>query len=104
VARFLPFVGAAGLFLFKAPTWIILLGIGLATFGVGLFFLRSSYPRLAKDYDAVFAVVFCLCGILLLFQEYQSYGNQEIPITQFLLAGAGIFSAAECIRSRGINK
>ncbi|PMB47746.1 serine/threonine protein kinase [Fischerella thermalis CCMEE 5205] len=104
VARFLPFVGAAGLFLFKAPTWIILLGIGLATFGVGLFFLRSSYPRLAKDYDAVFAVVFCLCGILLLFQEYQSYGNQEIPITQFLLAGAGIFSAAECIRLRGINK
>ncbi|TBR61601.1 serine/threonine protein kinase [Westiellopsis prolifica IICB1] len=104
VARFLPFVGAAGLFLFKAPTWIILLGIGLATFGVGLFFLRSSYPRLAKDYDTVFAVVFCLCGILLLFQEYQSYGNQEIAISQFLVAGAGIFSAAECIRLRGMKK
>ncbi|MCX7597141.1 MAG: Ycf66 family protein [Fischerella sp.] len=104
VARLLPFVGAAGLFLFKAPTWIILLGIGLAVVGVGLFFLRSSYPRLARDYDAVFAVVFCLCGILLLFQEYRPYGSQEIPISQFLLAGAGIFSAAECIRLRGMKK
>ncbi|MFQ4141488.1 protein kinase domain-containing protein [Chlorogloeopsis sp. ULAP02] len=104
VARFLPFVGAAGLFLFKAATWIVLLGIGLAAFGVGLFFLRSSYPKLARDYDAVFAVVFCLCGILLLFQEYRSFGYQEIPISQFLLSGAGIFSIAECIRLRGIKK
>lgn len=85
IVRFLPFVGAVGLLLFKAATWIILLGIGLATIGVGLFFLRSLSANLARDYDAIFAVIFCLAGILLLFQEYQSYGSQEIPISQFLL-------------------
>lgn len=100
VVRFLPFIGAVGLFLFKAVTWIILLGVVLAAFGAGLFFLRSWYPKLARDYDAIFAVVFCLCGILFLFQESWSYGAQEIPIGQSLLAGAGIFSVAECLRLR----
>ncbi|BAY48090.1 serine/threonine protein kinase [Scytonema sp. HK-05] len=101
VVRFLPFIGAFGLFLFKAATWLVLLGIVLVAFGAGLFFLRSWYPRLGRDYDAIFAVVFCLSGILLLFQESRSYGTQEIPIGQSLLAGAGVFSVAECIRLRG---
>ncbi|ARV58472.1 serine/threonine protein kinase [Nostocales cyanobacterium HT-58-2] len=100
VVRFLPFIGAVGLFLFKAGTWIILLGVILTGFGAGLFVLRSWYPRLARDYDVIFAVVFCLCGILLLFQEHRSYGTQEIPITQSLLAGVSIFSFTECLRLR----
>ncbi|MBH8577686.1 protein kinase [Nostocaceae cyanobacterium CENA369] len=104
VLRFIPFIGAAGLFFFKAATWIILLGVGLAAFGAGLFLLRSWYPNIGRTYDAIFAVIFCLCGILLLFQEFQSYQTQEIPITQFLLAGAGIFSLAETIRLRNIRK
>jgi serine/threonine-protein kinase len=104
VAKFLPFVGAVGILLFKAATWIILLGTGLASLGAGLFFLRSSYPRLTKDYDTVFAVVFCLCGILLFFQEYEPYRTQEIPVSQFLLAGTAIFAIAECIRWRGFHK
>ncbi|WP_414581569.1 protein kinase domain-containing protein [Scytonema sp. PCC 10023] len=101
VVRFLPFIGAFGLFLFKAATWLILLGVVLVAFGAGLFFLRSWYPRLGRDYDAIFAVVFCLSGILLLFQDSRFYGTQEIPIGQSLLAGAGVFSVAECIRLRG---
>lgn len=101
IVRFLPFIGAFGLFLFKAATWLVLLGVVLVGFGAGLFFLRSWSPRLARDYDAIFAVVFCLSGILLLFQESWSYDTQEIPIGQALLAGAGVFSVAECIRLRG---
>lgn len=101
VVRFLPFISAFGLFLFKAATWLILLGVVLVAFGAGLFFLRSWYPRLGRDYDAIFAVVFCLSGILFLFQDSRFYGTQEIPIGQALLAGAGVFSVAECIRLRG---
>jgi serine/threonine-protein kinase len=48
VAKYLPFVGAVGILLFKAATWIILLGTGLASLGAGLFFLRSSYPKINK--------------------------------------------------------
>ncbi|MDZ7959601.1 MAG: Ycf66 family protein [Aulosira sp. DedQUE10] len=98
VIKFIPFVGAAGLFLFKSTTWIILLGVGMTAFGAGLFFLRSWYSNLARDYDAVFAVIFCICGILLLFQN--QYVKPEIQLSQFLLAGVSIFSAAECIRLR----
>jgi serine/threonine-protein kinase len=66
--------------------------------GAGLFAMRSFYPQIAKDYDAIFAVMFCLCGVLLLFQN--QYVKQEIQIGQFLLAGAGIFSATECLKLR----
>ncbi|MBW4613565.1 MAG: protein kinase [Desmonostoc vinosum HA7617-LM4] len=101
VIRFIPFIGAAGLFFFKSTTWIILLGVGLVTFGAGLFFLRSWYSNVARDYDAIFAVMFCICGILLLFQN--QYVKPEIQLSQFLLAGVGLFSAAECIRLRGMR-
>ena len=42
----------------KLQRRIILLGVSLAAFGVGLFFLRSLYPKLARDYDAVLALYF----------------------------------------------
>ena len=100
VIRFIPFVGGAGLFFFKSATWMILLGVFLAAFGVGLFFLGSWYPKLARNYDSVFAVIFSLSGILLIFQEYRRYGSQEIPLAEFMLAGAGIFAFTESIRLR----
>ncbi|MEC4819021.1 MAG: Ycf66 family protein [Scytonema sp. PMC 1069.18] len=103
VVRFLPFVGAMGLLFFKVATWIILLGVLLAGFGAGLFFLRSWYPRLARDYDAIFAVIIFLCGILLLFQEFQQNRTQEIPISQLLLSGLTIFAVAESLRLRGMK-
>jgi eukaryotic-like serine/threonine-protein kinase len=96
--KFVPLIGAAGVLLFQGSTWIVLLGVGLAAVGAGLFALRSFYPQIAKDYDAIFAVMFCLCGVLLLFQN--QYVKQEIQISQFLLAGAGIFSATECLKLR----
>ncbi|MEL6163428.1 MAG: Ycf66 family protein [Cyanobacteria bacterium J06628_3] len=104
VVRYIPFVGAGGLFLFKTATWIILLGVSLAAFGAGLFFLRSLYPKLARDYDAVFGIILCLCGILMLFQEFKTYRSQELPIAQFLLTGASFYSIAESIRLRAKNK
>ncbi|MBH8564791.1 protein kinase [Nostoc sp. CENA67] len=104
IVKFIPFISAAGLFFFKAATWIIFIGVGLVACGTGLFLLGSWYPNLGRNYDAIFAVIFCLCGILLLFQEFQAYQTQEIPITQFLLAGAAILSLAETIRLRDIRK
>ncbi len=98
--KYIPFVGAAGVFLFKdaADTLVILLGVALIGAGVGLFLLRSAYSRLARDYDAVFSVVFCLCGILFLFQD--KYTTQEIQTVEYLLSGAAIFSASNSILSR----
>ncbi|NJL09921.1 MAG: protein kinase [Calothrix sp. SM1_7_51] len=101
VVRFIPFIGAIGLLLFKTVTWIILLGVFLIVFGAGLFSLRSLYPKLARSYDVIFALMLCLCGLLLLFQDFQPFRTQEIPITQFLLAGASFFSIAESVRLRG---
>lgn len=78
--------------------------MSLAAFGAGLFFLRSVYPKLARDYDAVFGIILCLCGILMLFQEFKSYRSQELPIAQFMLAGASFYSIAESIPLRAKNK
>ena len=78
--------------------------MSLVAFGAGLFFLRSLYPKLARDYDAVFGIIFCLCGILMLFQEFKTYRSQELPIAQFLLTGASFYSIAESIRLRVKNK
>lgn len=88
----------------KLQRRIILLGVSLAAFGAGLFFLRSVYPKLARDYDAVFGIILCLCGILMLFQEFKSYRSQELPIAQFMLAGASFYSIAESIPLRAKNK
>ncbi len=103
VIRFVPFFGAAGLFFFKSATWIILLGVFLAAFGGSLFFLRSWYPRIARNYDSVFAAIFALNGVLLIFQEYRRYGSQEIPLAEFMLAGAGIFAFTESVRLRAMR-
>ncbi|AFY53099.1 serine/threonine protein kinase [Rivularia sp. PCC 7116] len=100
VVRYIPLVGAGGLFLFKTATWIILLGVSLAAFGSGLFFLRSLYPKLARDYDAVFGIILFLSGILLLFQEFKSYRSQEVPIAQFMLTAACFYSIAESVHLR----
>ena len=103
IIRFIPFMGGAGLFFFKSAIWIILLGVFLAAFGGALFFLRSWYPKIARNYDSVFAVIFVLSGILLMFQDYSRYGSQEIPLAEFMLAGAGIFAIAESIKLRSMR-
>jgi eukaryotic-like serine/threonine-protein kinase len=98
--RYIPFAGATTVFMFKdaADTLIILLGVVLIGAGVGLFLLRSVYSRLARDYDAVFSVVFCLCGILFIFQD--KFTTQEIQTVEYLLSAAAIFSACNSILLR----
>ncbi|RUS98054.1 hypothetical protein DSM106972_082730 [Dulcicalothrix desertica PCC 7102] len=98
--RYVPFAGAAAVFMFKdaADTLIILLGVALIGAEVGLFLLRSAYSRIGRDYDAVFAVVFCLCGILFVFQD--KYTTQEIQTVEYLLSAAAIFSASNSILLR----
>ncbi|NJO40728.1 MAG: protein kinase [Cyanobacteria bacterium RU_5_0] len=99
--RFVPFVGAAGVMLFGGTTWITLLAVGLIAAGIGLFSLRSLYPHLARDYDAVFAVILALAGGILLFQDHRI--DEAIPRTQYLLAGASIYAAIEAIQQRSLR-
>jgi eukaryotic-like serine/threonine-protein kinase len=98
IVKFLPFAGGIGVYLFDSPTWIVLLGVGLTVFGVGLFFLRNWYPRFVRDYDAVCAAIFFISGIMLLFQEDSL--KTEIQLSEFLIAGAGIFALSESLRQR----
>lgn len=101
IVRFVPFVGAIGILLFGGQTWIVLLGVGLIAAGAGLFLMRSVFPTLARDYDAIFAVILALCGILLLFQD--EYVDSEIQFAEFLLSGAAMFAAIESIRLRSLD-
>ena len=38
-----------------------------------------------------------------MFQDYSRYGSQEIPLAEFMLAGAGIFAIAESIKLRSMR-
>jgi eukaryotic-like serine/threonine-protein kinase len=98
IVRYLPFAGGVGVYWFNSPTWVILLGVSLIALGVSLFFLRSWHPKIARDYDAVFAAIFCISGLMLLFQEERL--KSEIKLSEFLIAGAGIFALAESLRWR----
>ncbi|CDN16873.1 hypothetical protein RintRC_1840 [Richelia intracellularis] len=68
IVKFLPFIRVIGLFLFKSVLWMILLGISLIAVRIGLFLLRSQYPSYFRKYDAIFAVLFCICGIIFFLQ------------------------------------
>jgi hypothetical protein len=80
--------------------WSSLVGIILALSGVGLYFLRTVRPNLARDYDIALAVVALVCGGILFFN-----GWRQDPILQFgqlMLTGATIWFAIEALRLRGI--
>lgn len=77
-----------------------LLGIILAFAGVGLYFLRSFRPNLARDYDVFFAAVALLCGGILFFQSWRL--DPILQFGVFLLSGSTIFFAGDSIRLRGI--
>ena len=55
---------------------------------------------LFRNYDAIFAILFCICGILLFLQEYRHYRPQQLPISQFMTAGSAIYSLIESIQLR----
>jgi len=78
-----------------------ILGIVLALAGVGLYFLRTIRPNLARDHDIVFAAVALLCGGILLFQSWRL--DPILQFAQFLSIGSAIWFAYETIRLRGIT-
>lgn len=78
-----------------------ILGIALALAGVGLYFLRTVRPNLARDHDIFFAAVALLCGGILLFQSWRL--DPILQFAQFLSIGSAIWFAYEAIRLRGIT-
>ena len=78
-----------------------ILGIVLALAGVGLYFLRTIRPNLARDHDIVFAAVALLCGGILLFQSWRL--DPILQFAQFLSIGSAVWFAYETIRLRGIT-
>jgi hypothetical protein len=77
-----------------------ILGIVLALSGVGLYFLRTVRPNLAREHDIFFAAVALLCGGILLFQSWRL--DPILQFAQFLSIGSAIWFAYEAIRLRGI--
>lgn len=77
------------------------LGIILALSGVGLYFLRTLRPNLARDHDIFFAAVALLCGGILLFQSWRL--DPILQFAQFLSIGSAVWFAYEAVRLRGIT-
>ena len=77
-----------------------LVGIVLALGGVGLFFLRTVRPALARDQDIALAVIAVGCGGILFFNSWRQ--DIVLQFGQFMLTGAAIWFAVEAIRLRGI--
>jgi len=77
-----------------------IVGIVLAVWGGGLYFLRSFKPALARDYDVFFAAIGLLCGGILFFQGWRL--DPILQFGQFLLAGTTVFFAYESERLRGV--
>lgn len=78
-----------------------ILGIGIALSGVGLYFLRTLRPNLARDHDIFFAAVALLCGGILVFQSWRL--DPILQFAQFLSIGSAVWFAYEAIRLRGIT-
>ncbi|MGB3533401.1 MAG: Ycf66 family protein [Microcoleaceae cyanobacterium] len=78
-----------------------LLGIILILSGVGLYFLRTWKPKLARDHDIFFAAIGLLCGFILLFQGWRL--DPILAFGQFLLTGSAVFFAVESIRLRAVS-
>jgi hypothetical protein len=77
------------------------LGIGIALAGVGLYFLRTLRPNLARDHDIFFAAVALLCGGILVFQSWRL--DPILQFAQFLSIGSAIWFAYEAVRLRGVT-
>ncbi|MFB2933903.1 Ycf66 family protein [Aerosakkonemataceae cyanobacterium BLCC-F154] len=77
------------------------LGIALALAGVGLYFLRSVRPELARDHDIFFAAISLVCGLILLFQGWRL--DPILAFSQYLLAGSAVFFAVDNLRLRGVT-
>lgn len=77
------------------------LGIALALAGVGLYFLRSVRPELARDHDIFFAAISLVCGLILLFQGWRL--DPILAFSQYLLAGSAVFFVVDNLRLRSVT-
>lgn len=82
-------------------SFVSFLGIALAIAGVGLYFLRSIRPELARDQDIFFAAISLVCGLILLFQGWRL--DPILAFSQYLLAGSAAYFAVENLRLRGVT-
>ena len=82
-------------------SFVSFLGIALAIAGVGLYFLRSIRPELARDQDIFFAAISLVCGLILLFQGWRL--DPILAFSQYLLAGSAVYFAVENLRLRGVT-
>lgn len=82
-------------------SFVSFLGIALAVAGVGLYFLRSIRPELARDQDIFFAAISLVCGLILLFQGWRL--DPILAFSQYLLAGSAVYFAVENLRLRGVT-
>ncbi|MEC4989140.1 MAG: protein kinase [Oscillatoria sp. PMC 1068.18] len=96
--QFLPLAGTLGLIFFNADIWLILLGVFLIAIGIGLFFLRSLYPQIARIHDSIFGVTFLISGGMLLFQNPNL--RMEVELSEFLIAAGATLAVAEVLRVR----
>lgn len=78
-----------------------IIGIALALSGVGLYFLRTMRPNLARDHDIFFSAIALLCGGILVFQSWRL--DPILQFAQFLSAGSAVWFAYEAVRLRGIT-
>jgi Ycf66 protein N-terminus len=82
-------------------TFVSFLGIALAAAGVGLYFLRSMRPELARDHDIFFAAISLVYGLILLFQGWRL--DPILAFSQYLVAGTAVFFAVENLRLRRVT-
>ena len=75
------------------PSTIV--GIGLASVGILLYFIRTKKPGVSRDYDLFFSSVNLLCGGILILQGWRL--DPILLLCQLLSSGTAIFFIAESL-------
>jgi hypothetical protein len=78
-----------------------IVGIGLASVGILLYFIRANKPGVSRDYDLFFSSVNLLCGGILIFQGWRL--DPILLLCQLLSSGTAIFFIAESLFLRNNN-
>nr|YP_009258716.1 hypothetical chloroplast RF66 [Cylindrocystis brebissonii]ANI25907.1 hypothetical chloroplast RF66 [Cylindrocystis brebissonii] len=70
-------------------------GISLSLISIFLYFIKTSNPKVSRDYDIFFSSVGLLCGGILIFQGWRL--DPILLLCQILLSGTTIFFIAESL-------
>lgn len=76
------------------------LGASLVLAGVILYQIRTSKPKLSKDYDVVVSSISVLVGGILIFQGWRL--DPLLMFGQLLTAGCAVAFAAEALKLRSV--